>query len=137
MKEEKNKTECNIPQGQLILKTLAMPADTNINGDIFGGWIMSQMDISGGVLSKEITNSRTVTVAVQSMTFVKPVHVGDIVCFYGKTLKIGKTSITLDLEVWVQAGHYKDVSCPHIKVTEAIFVYVAIDENGNKKEIKR
>jgi len=92
----------NSPKGNLILRTLAMPADTNPHGDIFGGWIMSQMDIAGGILAREKTCSRIVTVAVESITFIKPVNVGDVVCCYGEVVKIGKTSITIDLEVWVK-----------------------------------
>src|SRR5580765_5045254 len=91
------------PKGSLILRTLAMPADTNPNGDLFGGWLMSQMDIAGGILAKETAHSRVVTVAVDSFKFLKPVKVGDVVCCYGRVLRIGKTSIAIDLEVWVKS----------------------------------
>jgi acyl-CoA thioesterase YciA len=83
------------PQGEMILRTLAMPADTNPNGDIFGGWVMAQMDIAGGILSKEVARGRTVTIAVEGMKFIKPVHVGDVVCCYGLVDSIGNTSIAL------------------------------------------
>jgi len=126
------------PKGKLILRTLAMPADTNSKGDIFGGWIMSQMDIAGGILSQEITNSRMVTVAVNSMKFIRPVLVGDVVGCYGSVVRIGNTSITLELEVWVHSvGRQVDGKSPSLKVTEAAFTFVAIDENGKKKSISK
>ena len=127
---------CDLPEGKLILRTLAMPADTNANGDIFGGWIMSQMDIAGGILSKEISGTRTVTIAVESMKFIRPVKVGDVVSCYGQLKRIGTTSITLELEVWVEPVlRHLDSNCPYFKVTEAAFVYVSIDEQGNKAAI--
>ena len=128
----------NVPNGMLILRTLAMPADTNPDGDIFGGWIMSQMDIAGGILARENTCSRIVTVAVDSITFIKPVHVGDVVCCYGEVAKIGTTSITIDLEVWVKPTQDKPMN-ENLKfqVTKAAFTYVAVDENGKKQVINR
>lgn len=132
MTEEKN------PKGRLILRTLAMPADTNPAGDIFGGWIMSQMDIAGGIMAKEIVCSRIVTVAVDSIRFIKPVHVGDTVCCYGDFVKLGTTSITINLEVWVRPS--MDTPGQVIvreQVTQAAFTYVSVDENGKKKPIKR
>jgi len=124
------------PYGDLLLRTLAMPADTNPNGDIFGGWIVSQMDIAGSILAKETAQGRTVTVAVDSIQFLKPVKVGDVVCCYGDITKIGNTSITIKLEVWVnpllrereQRGH-------RFKVTEATFTYVAVDDQGKKRPV--
>lgn len=124
---------CPLPEGKLILRTLAMPADTNVNGDIFGGWIMSQMDIAGGILGKQITHTRTVTVAVESMNFIRPVQVGDIVSCYGSVVRIGNTSLTLHIDVWVEAVlRGAEEVCPSFKVTEARFTYVAVDDNGNK-----
>ena len=121
----------------LILRTLAMPADTNPTGDIFGGWIMAQMDIAGGILAKETTRSRVVTVAVDSFKFLKPVKVGDVVCCYGRVLRIGSTSIAIALEVWVKSvRHETEDEWPRFKVTEAIFTYVAIDAEGKKRAIK-
>ena len=120
-----------------ILRTLAMPADTNPNGDIFGGWIMSQMDIAGGILAKETARSRVVTVAVDGFKFLKPVKVGDVVCCYGRVLRIGSTSIAIALEVWVKSvRHETEDEWPRFKVTEAIFTYVAIDAEGKKRAIK-
>ena len=91
--------ELTRPKGDLLLRTLAMPADTNPNGDIFGGWIVSQMDIAGGILAKETAQGRVVTVAVDSIQFIKPVEVGDVVCCYGQLERIGSTSMTIRLEV--------------------------------------
>lgn len=122
----------------LILRTLAMPADTNGNGDIFGGWIMSQMDIAGGILAKETARSRVVTVAVDRIKFLKPVAVGHVVCCYGRVLRIGNTSIAIALEVWVKSVLDEiEEESPRFKVTEAIFTYVAIDAEGKKRGIKR
>ena len=120
-----------------ILRTLAMPADTNANGDIFGGWIMSQMDIAGGILAKETARSRVVTVAVDTFKFLKPVKVGDVVCCYGRVLRTGNTSIAIALEVWVKSVlDQTEEDWPRFKVTEAIFTYVAIDAEGKKRAIK-
>jgi acyl-CoA thioesterase YciA len=120
-----------------ILRTLAMPADTNPNGDIFGGWIMAQMDMAGGILAKETTRSRVVTVAVDSFKFLKPVKVGNVVCCYGRVLRIGTTSVTIALEVWVKhVVQEAEEESPRFKVTEAIFTYVAIDDEGKKRAIK-
>ena len=124
------------PKGSLILRTLAMPADTNPQGDIFGGWIMAQMDIAGGILAREQTCSRVVTVAVESLSFIRPVKVGDVVCCYGHVLRIGTTSITIDLGVWVKPA--LDQPLPPgtmFQVTRAAFTYVAVDSQGNKQVI--
>ena len=128
---------CPIPNGELALRTLAMPGDTNPNGDIFGGWIMSQMDIAGGILSKEAArHPRMVTVGVEAMRFHKPVKIGDVVCCYGAVKRIGNTSITIHLEVWVKPVlRQEEFRCPRFLVTEADFTYVAIDEAGNKTDI--
>jgi len=124
------------PTGTLLLRTMAMPADTNPNGDIFGGWIMSQMDIAGGILAKELAQGRIATIAVESMKFISPVKVGDVVCCYGELKHMGNTSLSLQLEVWVnpvlRQGRPK-----RFKVTEARFTYVAIDDQGNKRLIQK
>ena len=122
------------PDGELLLRTLAMPADTNANGDIFGGWIMSQMDIGGGILAKETANGRIVTVAVDSMTFLHPVKVGDVVCCYGKVTRIGNTSMTIRLEVWVKPV-IRDADADRYCVTEGTFTYVAIDNDGRPRKV--
>ncbi len=124
----------NSPKGQLLLRTLAMPADTNANGDIFGGWIMSQLDLAGGILAKEISCGRIVTVSVSSITFKKPVKVGDVVCCYGECTKIGRTSMSINLEVWVKPVKEKGVG-ERFQVCEATFNYVAIDANGRPRAI--
>jgi acyl-CoA thioesterase YciA len=124
---------CPLPEGMLILRTLAMPADTNVNGDIFGGWIMAQMDIAGSILAKRVTRTRVVTVAVESMKFIKPVQVGDIVSCYGTVVRIGNTSLTLNIDVWVETVlKGVDEICPNFKVIEAKFTYVAVDDKGIK-----
>ena len=124
------------PNGDLVLRTLAMPSDTNPNGDIFGGWIMSQMDIGGGILAKEIAAGRVVTVAVDGMTFHRPVKVGDVVCCYGKCIRIGNTSIAVKLEIWVKSV-LSDPLNDRFCVTEALFTYVAIDQRGKPRTIER
>ena len=126
------------PTGEPVLRTLAMPADTNPHGDIFGGWIMAQMDIAGGILAKEIAGSRVVTVAVDTIKFLKPVHVGDVVCCYGKLLNIGNTSISINLEIWVKQGQrVKSGENSILKVTQAAFTYVAVDSEGRKQPVQK
>ncbi|ODT70066.1 MAG: acyl-CoA thioesterase [Pelagibacterium sp. SCN 63-23] len=121
------------PHGALTIRTLAMPADTNPAGDIFGGWVMSQMDIAGAIAAVERIGGRVVTVAVEGMTFIAPVKVGDVLCIYSAVERIGTTSITVSLEAWVRRNQVDDRQ----KVTEARFVYVSIDENGRKAAIVR
>ena len=89
-------TNTTLNDGELVIRTLAMPADTNINGDIFGGWILSQMDIGGSILSHKITKGKTVTVAIDSMKFISPVAIGDTICIYAKLIKLGNTSLKLN-----------------------------------------
>ncbi|KTD52131.1 acyl-CoA thioester hydrolase [Legionella quinlivanii] len=120
------------PRGEITIQTLAMPASTNANGDIFGGWIVSQMDLAAGVLAKKISHGRAVTVAINSMTFLKPVHVGDVVSCHVELIKTGKTSMTIAVEVWAEPG--AAVSGKY-KVTEGIFVFVAIDEHGAPRQV--
>jgi len=95
------KTVPDAPRGELSLRTLAMPADTNQNGDIFGGWLLSQMDIAGGMYVGKTAQCRSVTVAIEAMTFRKPVYVGDVVSVYAATIRVGRTSITVRVEAWV------------------------------------
>lgn len=120
--------ECS-PKGEMLLRTMAMPADTNANGDIFGGWIMSQMDLGGSLLANEIAQGRVCTVAVNEMIFSRPVRVGDVVCCYGERLKVGRSSMTIGVEVWVKPVLMPS-NGPRYRVAGAQFVYVAIDENG-------
>ena len=116
------------------LRTLAMPADSNPSGDVFGGWLMSQMDIAGGFYARQITKSRVVTVAVEAMTFHLPVFVGDEVSCYCETEKLGRTSVAVHVETWVRRDQLSDDS---IKVTEAVYTYVAIDDERNPTPIKK
>lgn len=125
-------------EGELILRTQAMPADTNANGDIFGGWIMSQMDIAGGMMAKAVAKSRTVTVSVDNIRFIKPVHVGDIFSCYGTVSHIGNTSLKITLEVWVEPVLRSDLpSKDSFKVCQGEFTYVAINDNGEKHKVIR
>ena len=119
------------PKGALTIRTLAMPADTNPAGDIFGGWVMSQMDIAGAIAAVERVKGRVVTVAVEAMTFIAPVKVGDVLCVYAEIERVGTTSVTVGLEAWVRRNRLAD----RTKVTEARFVYVSLDENGQKRVI--
>ena len=122
------------PSGSLLLRTLAMPADTNANGDIFGGWIMSQLDLAGGILAKEISRGRVVTVSVSEIVFKEPVDVGDVVCCYGECIRVGRTSMSISLEVWIK-GYLDGSVGEHQKVCEALFNYVAIDDNGRPRPV--
>ncbi len=124
----------NTPAGELVLRTLAMPADTNANGDIFGGWLMAQMDIGGAIQAQEIAHGRVVTVRVDGMTFLKPVAVGDVVCCYASCVKRGNTSITVNVEVWVKKVS-SEPSGQRYKATEAIFIYVAVDSEGKPRQL--
>src|ERR1700761_2125608 len=119
------------PRGDLCIRTLAMPADTNQNGDIFGGWLLSQMDLGGGVFASKTAKSRTVTVAIDAMNFRKPVFVGDLVSVHAGLVKVGKTSITVHLEAWV----LRRKEMHSILVTDGNFTYVAIDDQGHPQVI--
>ncbi|RUR11258.1 acyl-CoA thioester hydrolase YciA [Legionella septentrionalis] len=120
-----------MPRGELTIQTLAMPADTNANGDIFGGWLVSQMDLAAGVLAKKIAQGRVATVAINSMTFLKPVHVGDVISCHAELIKVGKTSMTIAVEVWSEAL----ADAQKYRVTEGTFVFVALDEHGRPREV--
>ncbi len=121
------------PSGELVIRTIAMPADTNANGDIFGGWLMSQMDLGAAIVAKNLSRSRVTTVAVDGMVFLNPVFVGDIVNCHAKLLKVGRTSMKIDVEAWVQRG--KDGTL--LRVTEGVFTYVAIDDDGRPHPVHR
>lgn len=119
------------PRGELTTRTVAMPRDTNPSGDIFGGWLMSQMDIAGGVCAGGRARGRVATVAVEGMVFHAPVHVGNVVCCYAEIQKIGTTSMTVRIEAWA----LPQGSGMRIKVTEGIFTYVALDTSGKKRPV--
>lgn len=123
----------NEPHGELVIRTIAMPADTNANGDIFGGWLMSQMDLGAAIVAKNISRSRVTTVAVDGMVFLNPVYVGDIVNCHARLLKVGRTSMRIDIEAWVQRGKDGEL----LKVTEGIFTYVAINDQGRPHPVHR
>jgi acyl-CoA thioesterase YciA len=122
-----------VPQGEVVIRTMAMPSDANANGDIFGGWLMAQMDLGGAILARGVAHCRVTTVAVDGMSFLRPVNVGDVVTCYGKLLGIGRTSMKIAVEAWVQ--RYADSTFLH--VTEGTFTYVAIDEAGKPQPVKR
>ncbi len=119
------------PRGKLTVRTLAMPADTNPHGDIFGGWVLSQMDIAGGIAAIEVAQGRVVTAAVEAMNFIAPVKVGDILCVYCDVERIGRTSITVNIEAWIRRNRYGD----RAQVTHGRFVFVAMDENGEPRPV--
>jgi acyl-CoA thioesterase YciA len=112
--------------GKLTTRTLAMPADTNAAGDIFGGWVLSQMDIAAGICAGQRAQGRVVTVSVDSMSFIRPVHVGDMLGLYTSVAELGRTSMVINVEAWVR----RDRIGLREKVTQGRFKFVAIDENG-------
>ena len=114
-----------------LTKTVAMPADTNPNGDIFGGWLLSEMDIAGAILARKIAKGRVVTVAIEGMKFLLPVKVGDIVTCFGQLEKQGNTSLTIKLRVTSESWRAEDLK----EVTNGRFVYVAIDKDGKPKQL--
>jgi acyl-CoA thioesterase YciA len=121
------------PRGDLCIRTLAMPADTNQNGDIFGGWLLGQMDLGGGIFASKIAKTRTVTVAIEAMNFRKPVYVGDLVSVHANLVRIGRTSVTVHLEAWVLRRR----EMQSILVTDGNFTYVSIDDQGRPQPVKQ
>jgi acyl-CoA thioesterase YciA len=121
------------PKGELVIRTIAMPKDTNPSGDIFGGWIMSQMDLGSGILAAKTAKSRVVTVAIEAMSFLRPVQVGDRVACYARVEKIGRTSMVIPVEVWVQ----RYMSGEEVRVTHGVFTYVAIGGDGKPIPVQR
>jgi acyl-CoA thioesterase YciA len=119
--------------GDLTLRTIAMPADANAAGDIFGGWVMAQMDLASGIRAAERAHGRVVTVAVREMVFELPVKIGDTLSIYTEIIKVGRTSITLNIEAWAQRYLLQQMD----KVTAAIFVMVALDQNGEPTPVPR
>lgn len=123
--------ESGKPQGTISLQTVAMPADTNWSGDIFGGWLVSQMDLAGAVAARLRSNGRVATVAINDMIFHVPVKVGDILSCYTTIRRVGTTSMTIFVEVWES---HRDINHPR-RVTEGVFTYVAIDDQGVKRPL--
>tara|TARA_R110001592_G_scaffold129379_1_gene341809 strand:+ start:922 stop:1380 length:459 start_codon:yes stop_codon:yes gene_type:complete len=122
----------DLPRGELAIRTLAMPADTNPSGDIFGGWVMAQMDVAGGITAAQRAGGRVATVAVDGFIFHKPVNVGDVLCCYAEVTRVGNTSIAIRIEAWALRQRARD---RRVKVTEGIFTFVALDEDGNKRAV--
>ncbi len=119
------------PRGELVIRTLAMPADTNPAGDIFGGWVLSQMDIAGGIKAGERAKGRVATVAVTAMTFHLPVFVGDVLCVHAEIERVGCTSIAVNLEAWVLRARQGG----RVRVTEGRFVFVALGEDDEPRPV--
>lgn len=121
-----------LPDSQPTLRLMTMPSDLNPNGDVFGGWVMSQVDIAGGIAAMRRARGRVATVAVNAFQFKQPISVGDVVSFYATITKVGRTSITLDVAVYAERNFFKPIT---VKVTEAVLTYVAIDASGEKREV--
>ncbi len=121
------------PRGILSIRTIAMPANTNANGDIFGGWLVCLMDMGAQIEAQRRAKSRVVTAAIDQIVFIKPVNVGDTVCCYADLLKVGRTSMQFNMEVWTLALEQKDRK----KVAAGIFTFVAIDENSKPQPVDR
>jgi acyl-CoA thioesterase YciA len=115
-----------------VLRLMPMPADANSTGDIFGGWIMAQVDIAGAIPALRLAKGRVATVAVNSFLFKQPVLIGDLVSFYAEVVKVGRTSVTVDVEVFAQRGIPEEVT---VKVTEATLTYVAVDQNRKPRPV--
>lgn len=126
-------TTAEAPRGELTVRQIAMPADTNANGDIFGGWVLSQMDQAGGIAAVERAQGRVVTIAVDAMTFIRPVKVGDVLCVYTEIESVGRTSMKVHIEAWAQRfrSHLTE------KVTDAVFTFVAIDDQGKPRAVPK
>ena len=124
----------NEPRGELVIRTIAMPRDTNPNGDVFGGWLISQMDLGSGILASKTARARVVTVAMEGLSFLQPVRVGDTVACYAWLESIGRTSMKIPVEVWVE--RFRQHTAP-ILVTRGVFIYVAVDEKGRPIPVER
>lgn len=130
---EPSSPQAENPRGELSIRTLAMPSDTNQNGDIFGGWLLGQMDIAGNILAYKVAEGRSVTIAVDGMVFHKPVYVGDVVSVYADLTHTGNTSVTVHVEAWVMRRNETGL----LHVTDGNFTYVAIDDNNRPRPIKK
>ena len=119
------------PRGELTVRTIAMPADTNANGDIFGGWVLSQMDQAGGIAGVERAEGRVVTVALDAMQFIRPVKVGDVLCVYTEVEHVGRASMRIHVEAWAR----RFMTHAREKVTDATFTFVAVGDDGKPRPI--
>lgn len=133
MSESKTVPSTEKPRGQLAIRQMAMPADLNAGGNIFGGWLLSQMDIAGGITAADRAKGRVATVAIKAMEFHQPVHVGDVLCCYTDVNRVGQTSISINVQAWVHRRRGEDLL--EVKVTQGEFVFVALDEDGNKRHV--
>jgi acyl-CoA thioesterase YciA len=124
-----------LPKGKLpALRVVPMPADSNQNGDIFGGWIMAQVDVAGGTVASRVARGRVATVSVQSFVFKQPVQIGDVISLYADVVRVGNTSITVDVQVFAERGR---AEAKVVKVTEAVLTYVAIDLQGKPRPVPK
>jgi acyl-CoA thioesterase YciA len=123
--------EAQVPTGDLTTRTLAMPADANPSGDIFGGWVLSQMDIAAGLCAGPRAQGRVATVAVEAMHFIRPVHIGDVLCVYTSIKREGRTSVVVSVEAWALRNRLGE----RVKVTDGLFTFVAIDEDGRPRPL--
>ena len=121
--------EAQRPSGEPAIRAMAMPGDANANGDIFGGWVLSQMDLAGGAVTAQVVQGRTATVAIEAMTFHKPVFIGDLVSCYVEVVKTGRTSVTVKIDTFAK----RRFGGAEVKVTEGTFIYVAIDAEGRPR----
>ena len=119
------------PRGELTVRTIAMPADTNANGDIFGGWVLAQMDIAGGIAGVDRARGRVVTLKVDTLIFIQPVRVGDVLCVYTEVEHVGRTSMRIHIEAWAR----RFMATRRDKVTDATFTFVAVDDNGRPRPV--
>ncbi|CAB1367858.1 acyl-CoA thioesterase [Denitratisoma oestradiolicum] len=126
--------ELQLPSRQPTLRVMPQVKDTNPNGDIFGGWVMSQVDLAAGACAARVARGRAVTVAVNSFQFKQPIAVGDVVSFYADVVKVGRTSVTVDVQVYAERFSARSI-CRVVKVTEAVLTFVAVNEDGSKREI--
>ncbi len=127
-----NKHHTNLPEGMPQLRVMPMPADANVHGDVFGGWIMAQVDIAGALPAVRRANGRVATIAVNSFLFKQPVFVGDLLSFYANVVKVGNTSITVNVEVYAERNR---LQAETVKVTEATLTYVATDEDRKPRQL--
>jgi acyl-CoA thioesterase YciA len=126
-----SKTSATSPQGDLTMRVIAMPADANAAGDVFGGWVMAQMDLAAGIRSSERASGRVVTAAINALSFKLPVKIGDTLELYTTVSRVGRTSMTIEVEAWAQRYLTKH----KVKVTDADFVMVAVDADGTPREV--
>lgn len=121
-----------LPAGELSLQTIAMPADANFNGDIFGGWLVSQMDLAGAVFAQRLARGRVATVAIDGMSFLRPVPIGSVISCYCELIDVGRSSMKIRIEVWITDHHDH-----RAKVTEGLFTFVAIDKTGRTRPVPK